>query len=72
MTRLPMIGAIAAGILIGVLPPAIAAAAPASNADPAASTAAESPTNSNGPFFVSMMRSMSHEAQATETIDEQR
>jgi hypothetical protein len=73
MTRLPMIGAVAAGLLIGVLPPAMASAAPAPTAGAAASTSADSaPTKSGQPIFVSMMQSMSEFAHATETVDENR
>jgi hypothetical protein len=73
MTRLPMICAVAAGVLIGVVPPAVAAAAPAPNAGTAASTTTDSaPAKSGQPIFVSMMRSMSEQAQSMETVDEHR
>ena len=64
MNRLPIIGAVAAGLLIGVLPPAMASAA--------TTTAHSAPTKSGQPIFVSMMQSMSEVAHATETVDEQR
>jgi len=64
MTRLPIIGAVAAGLLIGVLPPALASAA--------STTADSAPTKSGQPIFVSMMQSMSEVAHATETVDEHR
>ena len=64
MTRLPIIGAVAAGLLIGVLPPAMASAT--------STTADSAPTKSGQPIFVSMMQSLSEAAHATETVDEQR
>jgi hypothetical protein len=64
MTRLPIIGAVAAGLLIGVLPPAMASAA--------STTADSAPIKSGKTIFVSMMQSMSEVAHATETVDELR